>query len=105
MSMDAITAPRQGNIQMIDSTSVRAHQPAATAKEGGIEIKLRVEQAAAHPISPVSNDKILEALDVNVCVVFYTDAQWQGCWARWSQLCPRGRAARSITTSSERASS
>jgi len=32
MLMDAITAPRQGNIQMIDSTSVRAHQQAATAK-------------------------------------------------------------------------
>jgi transposase len=31
MLMDAITAPRQGNIQMIDSTSVRAHQQAATA--------------------------------------------------------------------------
>jgi hypothetical protein len=74
MSMDAITAPRQGNIQMIDSTSVRAHQPAATAKEGGIEIKLRVEQAAAHPISPVSNDKILEALDVNVCCVLHRRA-------------------------------
>jgi hypothetical protein len=31
--MDAITAPHGGDIQMIDSTSVRAHQ-AATAKSG-----------------------------------------------------------------------
>lgn len=30
--MDAITAARDGDIQMIDSTSVRAHQQAATAK-------------------------------------------------------------------------
>lgn len=31
--MQAITAPRQGNIQMIDSTSIRAHQQAATARK------------------------------------------------------------------------
>ena len=35
--MDAITAAHDGDIQMIDSTSVRAHQQAATAKRG-IEI-------------------------------------------------------------------
>lgn len=33
--MDAISAAYDGNIQMIDSTSVRAHQQAATAKRGG----------------------------------------------------------------------
>jgi len=32
--MDAISATHDGNIQMIDSTSVRAHQQAATAKRG-----------------------------------------------------------------------
>jgi transposase len=32
--MDAITAARHGDIQMIDSTSVRVHQQAATAKKG-----------------------------------------------------------------------
>ena len=32
--MDAITAAHDGDIQMIDSTSVRAHQQAATAKGG-----------------------------------------------------------------------
>ncbi len=35
--MDAITATHNSDIQMIDSTSVRAHQRAATAKRG-IEI-------------------------------------------------------------------
>lgn len=45
MLMDAITAPRQGNIQMIDSTSVRAHQQAATAKRG-IEITVLVDRGA-----------------------------------------------------------
>src|SRR5215831_12702032 len=34
-TMDAITAAHHGDIQMIDSTSVRAHQQAATAKKGG----------------------------------------------------------------------
>ena len=33
--MDAITAAYDGDIQMIDSTSIRAHQQAATAKKGG----------------------------------------------------------------------
>jgi len=35
--MDAITAAHDGAIQMIDSTSVRAHQQAATAKRGGAD--------------------------------------------------------------------
>jgi transposase len=33
--MDAITAAHDGAIQMIDSTSARAHQQAATAEKGG----------------------------------------------------------------------
>jgi transposase len=32
--MDAITAAHDGDIQMVDSTSIRAHQQAATAKKG-----------------------------------------------------------------------
>lgn len=43
--MDAITAAYDGDIQMIDSTSVRAHQQAATAKRG-IEIIVSVDHAA-----------------------------------------------------------
>lgn len=43
--MDAITAAHDGDIQMIDSTSVRAHQQAATAKRG-IEIIVSVDHAA-----------------------------------------------------------
>jgi len=39
--MDAITAAHDGDIQMIDSTSVRAHQQAAMAKRG-IEIIVSV---------------------------------------------------------------
>lgn len=39
--MDAITAAYDGDIQMIDSTSLRAHQQAATAKRG-IEIIVSV---------------------------------------------------------------
>ena len=37
--MDAITAAHDGDIQMIDSTSVRAHQQAATGK-GGTKTRL-----------------------------------------------------------------
>jgi len=43
--MDAITAAHDGGIQMIDSTSVRAHQQAATAKRG-IEITVSVAPEA-----------------------------------------------------------
>ncbi len=43
--MDAITAAHDGDIQMIDSTSVRAHQQAATAKKGG-QIIVSVDHAA-----------------------------------------------------------
>ena len=35
--MDAITAAHDGDIQMIDSISVRAHQQAATGKKGGAD--------------------------------------------------------------------
>ena len=49
--MDAITAAQDGEIQMIDSTSVRTHQQAATAKRG-IEIIVSVApEAASRPKS------------------------------------------------------
>ena len=35
--MDAISTAHDGTIQMIDSTSIRAHQQAATAKSGGTD--------------------------------------------------------------------
>jgi hypothetical protein len=44
--MDAITAAYDGDIQMIDSTSIRAHQQAATAKRG-VEITVSVAPGAA----------------------------------------------------------
>ena len=47
--MDAITAAHDGDIQMIDSTSVRAHQQAATAKRG-IEIIVSVAPEAGSPL-------------------------------------------------------
>ena len=43
--MDAITVAHDGDIQMIDSTSVRAHQHAATAKRG-VQITVSVDRAA-----------------------------------------------------------
>ena len=46
--MDAITAAHDGDIQMSDSTSVRAHQQAATAKRG-IEIIVSVVPEAGSP--------------------------------------------------------
>jgi transposase len=46
--MDAITAAHDGDIQMIDSTSVRAHQQAATAKRG-IEIIVSVAPEVGSP--------------------------------------------------------
>jgi len=48
---DAITAAHDGDIQMIDSTSIRAHQQAATAKRG-IEIIVSVApEAGSRPKS------------------------------------------------------
>ena len=44
--MDAITAAHDGDIQMIDSTSVRAHQQAATAKRR-VQITASVAPEAA----------------------------------------------------------
>jgi len=44
--MDAITEAYDGDIQMIDSTSIRAHQQAATAKRG-VEIIVSVAPGAA----------------------------------------------------------
>jgi hypothetical protein len=35
--MDAISVAHDGTIQMIDSTSIRAHQQAATAKSGSAD--------------------------------------------------------------------
>jgi transposase len=46
--MDAITAAYDGDIQMIDSTSVRAHQQAATVKRG-VKITVSVDHAAGLP--------------------------------------------------------
>ncbi len=43
--MDAITAAHDGDTQMIDSTSIRVHQQAATAK-GGVQITVSVDHAA-----------------------------------------------------------
>jgi transposase len=49
--MDAITAAHDGDIQMIDSTSVRAHQQAATAKRGIEIIVSVVPEAGLQPKS------------------------------------------------------
>lgn len=43
--MDAISAAHDGDIQMIDSTSVRAHQQAATAKRG-MQLTVSVDHEA-----------------------------------------------------------
>jgi transposase len=45
--MDAITAGYDGDIQMIDSTSVRAHQQAATVKRGAEIIVWVVPEAGS----------------------------------------------------------
>jgi len=53
--VDAITAAHDGDIQMIDITSVRAHQQAATAKRG-IEIIVSVApEAGSRPKSTRSS--------------------------------------------------
>jgi len=53
--MDAITPAHDGDIQMVDSTFVRAHQQAATAKRG-IEIIVSVDHAAgSRPESMLSS--------------------------------------------------
>lgn len=53
--MDAITAAYDGDIQMIDSTSIRAHQQAATAKRGVEIIVSVVPEAASQPKSTRSS--------------------------------------------------
>jgi hypothetical protein len=49
--MDAITVAHDGDIQMIDSTSVRVHQQAATAK-GGCRSLSRSLPGRAHDQDP-----------------------------------------------------
>ena len=53
--MDAITAAHDGDIQMIDSTSIRAHQQAATTKRGIEIIVSVVREAASRPKSTRSS--------------------------------------------------
>ena len=53
--MDAITAAYDGDIQMIDSTSIRAHQQAATAKRGVEIIVSVVPEAGSQPRSTRSS--------------------------------------------------
>lgn len=55
--MDAITAAHDGDIQMIDSTAVRAHQQAGTAKKG-VQITVSVDHAAgSRPRSTLSSTR------------------------------------------------
>jgi transposase len=49
--MDAITVAHDGDIQMIDSTSVRVHQQAATAKRG-VQITVSVAPGAEAEVLP-----------------------------------------------------
>ena len=53
--MDAITEAYDGDIQMIDSTSIRAHQQAATAKRGVEIIVSVVPEAVSRPRSTRSS--------------------------------------------------
>lgn len=53
--VDAITAAYEGDTQMIDSTSVRAHQHAATAKRGIEIIVSVVPEAGSRPRSTRSS--------------------------------------------------
>lgn len=57
--MDAITAAYDGDIQMIDSTSIRVHQQAATAKRG-IEtiVSVAPEEASRPRYMPSSMRKV-----------------------------------------------
>ena len=69
--MDAITAAHDGGIQMIDSTSVRAHQQAATAKRGCRSLSRSITRRAhdqdprrrrcAGPPDPARPDRRAEA--------------------------------------------
>lgn len=53
--MDAISAAHDGAIQMIDSTSIRAHQQAATAKRGVQIIVSAAPEAGSRPRSTSSS--------------------------------------------------
>ena len=53
--MDAITVAYDGDIQMIDSTSIRAHQQAATAKRGTWIIVSVARGAVSRPRSTRSS--------------------------------------------------
>lgn len=53
--MDAISDAHEGDIQMIDSTSVRGHQQAATAKRGIEKIVWVDPEAASRPKSTRSS--------------------------------------------------
>jgi transposase len=55
--MDAITAAYDGDIQMIDSTSVRAHRQAATAKREVQITVLVAPEAASRPKSTRSSTR------------------------------------------------
>ena len=55
--MDAISAAHDGEIQMIDSTSIRAHQQAATAKKGGQIIVSVAVEAGSRPRSTLSSTR------------------------------------------------
>jgi len=48
--MDAITAAHDGDIQMIDSTSIRAHQQAATAKRGALLLQAEALPPGCHSL-------------------------------------------------------
>jgi transposase len=53
--MDAITVAYDGDIQMIESTSIRAHQQAATVKRGGEIIVSVARGAVSRPRSTRSS--------------------------------------------------
>ena len=55
--MAAISATHEGEIQMIDSTSIRAHQQAATAKRGGQIIVSVAPKAGLLPKSTSSSTR------------------------------------------------
>ena len=51
--MDAITVAHKGHIQIIDSTSVRAHKQVATAM--GVQITVKVDRAAGSRLRSTSS--------------------------------------------------
>jgi transposase len=55
--MDAISAAHDGEIQMIDSTSIRAHQQAATRKKGGQIIVSVAPEVGSQPRSTSSSTR------------------------------------------------